>query len=163
MGKLFTPQDILSGFQTTNSLNTNFEAIEEALDACLSRTGETPNQMEADIDFSGNDILNVRNVTVEPDLKEPKYISGDYTLERNDLYRVLKVTDEAVITFPDSEQFNPGWYCHIQKATGTSPVTFTSTDTIEAVMDSREILEQWGFITVFRASTSVWAVTGNLA
>lgn len=65
MGKLFTPQDISSGFQTTDSLNNNFAAIETALDACLSRTGEVPNSMSADIDMNGNDILNLNSLSVD--------------------------------------------------------------------------------------------------
>lgn len=65
MGKLFTPQDILSGFQTTDSLNNNFAAIETALDACLSRTGEAPNTMEADLDMNSNDILNLNSLSVD--------------------------------------------------------------------------------------------------
>lgn len=58
MGKLFTPQDISSGFNTTNSLNTNFDNIETALDRTLSRYGETPNAMEATLDMNDNPIIN---------------------------------------------------------------------------------------------------------
>lgn len=65
MGKLFTPQDISSGFQTTDSLNNNFAAIEAALDACLSRTGETPNSMSADLDMNSNDIINLNSLSVD--------------------------------------------------------------------------------------------------
>lgn len=41
------------------ALNENFDNIEEALNDTLSRSGQTPNQMEADIDLNGNDLLNV--------------------------------------------------------------------------------------------------------
>ena len=58
MGKLFTPQDISSGFNTTNSLNTNFDNIETALDRTLSRYGEAPNAMEATLDMNDNAIIN---------------------------------------------------------------------------------------------------------
>lgn len=58
MGKLFTPQDVSSGFNTTNSLNTNFDNIETALDRTLSRYGETPNAMEATLDMNDNPIIN---------------------------------------------------------------------------------------------------------
>lgn len=163
MGKLFTPQDILSGFQTTDALNNNFAAIEEALDKAVSRTGESPNQMAADFDLNSHDLLNVGNILLDSSLKEPKLIPSDYTLQHEDLYRVLKVTQPAEITLPADLEFEAGWYCHIQKATDAGSVTFTSPDTIEAVMDSREILEQWGFITPFRMSSSSWAVSGNLA
>lgn len=65
MGKIFTPQSVASGFNTTNSLNTNFNNIEAAFDKCLSRTGETPNAMEAPLDMNNNDIINVGAIDVE--------------------------------------------------------------------------------------------------
>lgn len=65
MGKLFTPQGISSGFQTTDSLNNNFAAIEAALDACLSRTGETPNSMSVDLDMNSNNIINLNSLSVD--------------------------------------------------------------------------------------------------
>lgn len=44
------------------TLNANFAAIETAIDNTLSRDGDTPNTMGADLDLNGNDILNVDNV-----------------------------------------------------------------------------------------------------
>jgi hypothetical protein len=43
----------------TGTINTNFENIRNAFDNTLSRDGSTPNQMLSDIDFNGNDALNV--------------------------------------------------------------------------------------------------------
>lgn len=65
MGKLFTPQDVSSGFNTTNSLNTNFDNIETALDRTLSRYGETPNAMAVDLDMDNNDILNAGTISCD--------------------------------------------------------------------------------------------------
>lgn len=65
MGKLFTPQDVSSGFNTTNSLNTNFTNIETALDKCLSRTGETPNTMSAALDMNNNNLINAGLVSCD--------------------------------------------------------------------------------------------------
>lgn len=62
MGKVYTPEVIGSGFQTTNSLNTNFTNIETALEDCLSRSGATPNAMSAALDMGTNDILNAGTV-----------------------------------------------------------------------------------------------------
>lgn len=64
MGKVFTPVSISSGFNTSNSLNTNFDNIETALEDCLSRSGAAPNAMSADLDMNDNDILNVRAIDV---------------------------------------------------------------------------------------------------
>ena len=64
MGKVFTPENINSGFHTNNSLNTNFENIETALEDCLSRSGASPNAMSAALDMNNNDILNVGSIDV---------------------------------------------------------------------------------------------------
>jgi hypothetical protein len=42
-----------------NQINTNSEAIEEALEKTLSRDGTSPNEMEADLDMNSNRILNL--------------------------------------------------------------------------------------------------------
>lgn len=65
MGKIFTPENISSGFNTNSTLNTNFTNIETALDKCLSRDGESPNSMNADIDLNSNDLLNVGTANID--------------------------------------------------------------------------------------------------
>lgn len=68
MAKL-TTSDItnISGAEETAiaTLNSNFAAIEDALENTLSRDGTTPNTLEADLDLNGNDILNVGNINAE--------------------------------------------------------------------------------------------------
>ena len=57
---------ITSGYGTVDALNANFDAIEAAFDNTLSRDGDTPNQMQANLDMNGNLILNQGNpITVE--------------------------------------------------------------------------------------------------
>ena len=57
---------ITSGYGTVDALNANFDAIEAAFDNTLSRDGDTPNQMTANLDMNGFSILNQRNpITVE--------------------------------------------------------------------------------------------------
>ena len=41
------------------TINENSRAIEDAFENTLSRDGSSPNQMEADLDLNGNDLLNV--------------------------------------------------------------------------------------------------------
>lgn len=60
----FNPLSVLSGFDLTK-LNQNFQNIKASLSDGLSRTGGSPNQMEADIDLNSNDLLNVKNVFTE--------------------------------------------------------------------------------------------------
>lgn len=45
--------------QASVPINNNNDLIEQAFDNTLSRDGSGPNQMEADIDLNGNDLLNV--------------------------------------------------------------------------------------------------------
>ena len=51
-----------SGFNRT-PINNNFTAIQAALDDALSRSGNTPNEMEADLDLNSNSLLNVADLT----------------------------------------------------------------------------------------------------
>ena len=51
-----------SGFNRT-PINSNFVAIQTALDDALSRSGNTPNEMEADLDMNSNSLLNVADLT----------------------------------------------------------------------------------------------------
>lgn len=85
MAKKPTVTTVATGYYGRQALNTNFENIQEAFDNTLSRDGSTPNQMEADIDLNGNDLLNVGTIDVEnlsisgvgiPDLDELVEISA---------------------------------------------------------------------------------------
>jgi hypothetical protein len=68
-----------SGFNRV-PLNTNFENIEAALQDALSRSGNGPNQMEADIDLNGNDLLNVGEIDVEVlTVGGTSFVPGDVT------------------------------------------------------------------------------------
>jgi hypothetical protein len=55
---------ITSGYGTVDALNLNFDAIEAAFDNTLSRDGDTPNQMQANLDMNGFSILNQGNPIV---------------------------------------------------------------------------------------------------
>jgi hypothetical protein len=46
-----------------NSINTNFAAVETAMENTLSRDGTTPNTMSADIDLNSNDLLNIGSLS----------------------------------------------------------------------------------------------------
>lgn len=55
--------DISTGYGSTTKLNSNFTAIEEALDNTLSRDGTSPNGMLADLDMNSRKILNLPAAT----------------------------------------------------------------------------------------------------
>lgn len=50
--------NVSSGYASKETLNDNFEALNDNFDNTLSRDGSTPNQMEADFDLNSNDLLN---------------------------------------------------------------------------------------------------------
>jgi hypothetical protein len=57
------------GSTLTNSaaaaINENFSRVQDAIENTLSRDGTAPNNMTADLDLDGNDIVNVDNVYTE--------------------------------------------------------------------------------------------------
>ena len=63
MAKL-TTVDVTSGYASTTALNENFALIEAALENTLSRDGTLPNNMSADLDMNGKNILNVGDMLV---------------------------------------------------------------------------------------------------
>lgn len=90
----YTPSTFASN-PTPTQLNAEFESIRVALDAALSRLGGTPNQLEADLDLNGNDILNAGNLPDEANLTQ---LQTDVT----DLQTRLTAA-EAAITQLDSD------------------------------------------------------------
>lgn len=60
-------QDItnLSSSSAAATLNANFNAVEVALQSALDRKGGTNNEMEADLDLNGYDILNVGTIAAD--------------------------------------------------------------------------------------------------
>lgn len=62
MAKLPTITTITSANNNITTLNNNFSALRSAFTNFLSRDGETPNTMTADLDMNSNDILNALSV-----------------------------------------------------------------------------------------------------
>lgn len=62
MAKKPTITTVATGYQATDTINSNTVALRDAFDNTLSLDGSTPNAMEADLDLNGNDILNVNNI-----------------------------------------------------------------------------------------------------
>ena len=57
--------NVASGYQTTTTINDNFQNIRDAFDNTLSLDGSTPNSMGADFDMNGNDILNAGSISAQ--------------------------------------------------------------------------------------------------
>lgn len=69
----YTPSGTVS---TIPAINSELEAISQAFEDTLSRLGDSPNQLEADLDANGNAIL---NVVTDPD-------NPNSLVSRNDIY-----------------------------------------------------------------------------
>lgn len=66
MAKLTTTDvTTLANPSAVTTINSNNAAIEAAFENTLSRDGTAPNQMEADLDLNGNDLLNVGTVNTD--------------------------------------------------------------------------------------------------
>ena len=55
----------LTNSSAINTLNQNWDAIQDAFDNTLSLDGSTPNALNADLDLNGNALLNVGTIDVE--------------------------------------------------------------------------------------------------
>ena len=64
MAKKPTVTTIASGYASTTTLNSNFEALRDGFDNTLSLDGSTPNAMQADLDLNNNDIVNARTLII---------------------------------------------------------------------------------------------------
>ena len=83
MAKKPTITTVASGFQSTATINNNFQNLKDAFDNTLSLDGSTPNAMNADLDMNGNDIINVGsangNAIITVNTGDARYVntSGD--------------------------------------------------------------------------------------
>ena len=64
MTKKPTVTTLQSGFNSTETLNANFEALRDGFDNTLSLDGSTPNAMEADLDLNGNSIIGAAGLLI---------------------------------------------------------------------------------------------------
>lgn len=64
MAKQPTITTISSGYYSTETLTSNFEAIQAFFDNVVSRDGSSPNTMLGDLDMNSNDIINVGAIDV---------------------------------------------------------------------------------------------------
>lgn len=58
-------RNIISSGYNLSKINDNFVSIATALQDALSRSGTSPNVMNADIDMDSNDLLNVNQLTTK--------------------------------------------------------------------------------------------------
>ena len=94
MAKL-TLTDIAAGYSSTTTINANNALIEAALENTLSRDGDTPNTMSADLDLNSQNITNLADGVNAQDAVTKSQLDNASTL-LNELTDLDDVTTAAV-------------------------------------------------------------------
>lgn len=68
--------NIASRYGSIDALNDNFDALATALDNTLSRDGEGPNEVEANIDMNSHRIINLEDPVDNTDAVTKQYVDG---------------------------------------------------------------------------------------
>jgi hypothetical protein len=102
-------ETISSGYNISK-INSNFQAIGTALQDAVSRSGQAPNQMDADFDMNGNDILNVDNIDVNTLTIDgvPVIVNGGVSVDPDSLVPVGG-TDGQILTKQSSADYDIAW------------------------------------------------------
>lgn len=140
MGKSFTPEIIGSGFNTTNSLNSNFAQIEQALNDALSRSGLHPNAMLALLDMNNHNIINVKELWTD-DL----YVDGERVPSLEDLQELWK---EIQIIIEEFKDFLQQWLDDFFAKINPMPKDISGTYTVDPEADEFRILRATAETTV---------------
>jgi len=123
MAKL-TTVDVASGYASVTALNNNFALIETALENTLSRDGSSPNQLGADLDFNGYNLLNIGTLDITSLSADSLTINGS----------IVVPTDLAISALP-AQTGNATKFLQTSGVTATwqmpdaSEVSFTQTGT----------------------------------
>lgn len=142
--------EIGSIFSSATVINSNNDKIEDAFQNTLSRDGSVPNQMEADIDLNGNDLLNVKDLDVSGRLK----LSGSYvSVNAEQLGRDWATTPEDVEVDPDTYPGEFSAYHYARKAEEA------------AALKSRNVydVEDWGTPVTSAIVQQAWEDVRQLA
>ena len=105
----YSPTNVPGGFSPTK-ININLQDISDVLENTLSRDGTGPNQMEADHDLNGHDLLNVNEIgaaraRVTGTLDTNQLVVGGNTLVPPE---VLEIQNLAIALWNTEQIFNEG-------------------------------------------------------
>ena len=115
MAKAPVLSNVLNVSTSAPTINSNNNLIQQALENTLSRDGSTPNQMEADIDLNGHDLLNVGDIDVSGNL----HLNGAQVMFNDPgLTKDWATTDEDVEVDPDNFPDEYSAYHYMKKAEG---------------------------------------------
>ena len=80
----------------TKLINDNFEALQQGIEDSLSRTGKTPNFMDAVLDMNMNRIINIADPVDDYDLANKHYVDEQVAIERNRAIAAEGVLSDAI-------------------------------------------------------------------
>lgn len=143
----YTPQTVSSGYLSTDVLNENETNTQTALADGLSRSGNAPNAMGADLDMNSNRILNLPNATSSTEPVTYAQWSGQTIVSEFDGYLNESQTATAGQTsFTTSNAYTPGLGALRVYINGVyqDPSSYTETDantvTMSAGLDAGDLV-----------------------
>ena len=143
-----TPLGSLSQGSAVNTINNNFQAIVDGIDLLLSRDGEAPNPMDADLDMNSQRILN---------LPEPQ----------NNTEPVRKIEFDDFITFINGalQRIEDAAVAAAEAAVAASLVPFLNElgEATQEGLDSIEAAEDSALSEISSSRTSALNSIGNAA
>lgn len=170
-------QEIVSGTGQAAAINANFNALAEALELLLSRVGDSPNQMEADIDLNGHVLLNSGLADTPQSLvslqtmqdyvsahssglviqKQELHISGNLqTVFTLDTFEYEPGVHNLAVYVDGIRKFTPDDYTETDASTITFTAGLSTGDEVQFV--SNEFLGT----TIVQAHTHPWAQITNV-
>lgn len=165
-----------SRYGSIDALNDNFDAIEAAIENTLSLDGTSPNEMEADLDLNGHDLLNVgevntaslrlNGVAVSPStityngvVKETQVATSGQTVFNLSTISYSPLTNNMSV-YVDGVYQNPSRYTE----TSSTRVTFSEGLHVGAVVDFHVLsLNELGGTTDSANVTHTQAIAGAVA
>lgn len=128
-------ETISSGYNISK-INSNFQAIDTALQDAVSRSGQAPNQMDADLDMNGNDILNVDNIDVNVlTIDGVPVIIGNVDLDPDSLVPTGGI-DGQVLTKQSSTDYDTAWETFVQTIVPGTNITVDNTNPANPIVSS---------------------------
>lgn len=172
----YTRTPVTSGFEVQSQLNQNFTDIQTAIDDTLSRLGDSPNQMEADMDMNSHRIYNLPQPTSPTEPVTYGMYLGNATIgEIYGSFSWTAVSSASQVLFTGiTPTYSPGTgnlsvyvngvrqHPSAYSETTSSSVTFTSgLDAGDEVLFVVNEAQVSGGIPASLASTTTWTQNGS--
>lgn len=126
-------------------VNENFEALAEAIENTMSRDGTLPNNMEADLDMDGNDILNVNYLAAKDIVVSGEPISAlleAVVVDVENIGQYVEAAEGYATTAQTAASISSANALVAQQQAGLA--SNFSTQALDAAMDAQEAVDSIG-------------------